>query len=190
MNSAFAVILDACTLYPAPLRDLLLELAAKGVYRARWTAKIHDEWMGAVLRDNPDVAKDALERTRTLMDLHAEHCLIDGYESLIPCLALPDPNDRHVLAAAIRGRVDAIVSFNKKDFPAAALEPYDIELIHPDDFLTYQIDLNKSEVVAAARRVRQRLKSPPKTAREYLDTLIKQKLPNTVIQLESDITLI
>ncbi len=187
INSSFAAILDACVLYPAPLRDLLLELARTGLYRARWTARIHEEWMAAVRRSRPDIPSEAIERTRQFMDLHAEHCVITGFEPLVAGLELPDPDDRHVLAAAILGRVDAIITFNKADFPDDVLARLGIEAIHPDDFLTYQIDLDRTAVVTAARRVRARLKSPPRTAREYLDTLIKQSLPATASLLEFDI---
>jgi len=186
-RSSFAVILDACVLYPAPLRDLLVELAQAGLYRALWTASIHEEWMSAVRRDRPDIPVEALERTRQLMDAHADHCLVTGYEGIIGRLALPDPGDRHVLAAAIVGRVEAIVTFNKTDFPDEVLGSFGMEAIHPDDFLSGQIDLDRAPVVTAVRRVRARLRNPPRTAREYLDALVKQRLPATVSLLEQDI---
>ena len=92
----FRVVLDACVLYPAPLRDLLLELAISGLFKVHWTAKIHDEWIRAVLRERPDLAASQLARTRDLMDLHSEDALVEGFENLIAGLCLPDPDDRHV----------------------------------------------------------------------------------------------
>ena len=92
---------DRCVLYPAPLRDLLMQLALTDLYRARWTEKIHEEWMRNVLKNRPDLSKEQLERTKSLMNRSVRDCLIEGYEFIIPSLDLPDPDDRHILAAAI-----------------------------------------------------------------------------------------
>ncbi len=135
--SRFTVIYDACVLYPAPLRDLLMRLTLTDLFKAYWTDQIHEEWIRAVLRRG-DVSRDKLERARDLMDLHARDAKVYGYEPLIEALDLPDPDDRHVLAAAIRCRADAIVTYNIKDFPEEALKPYSIDLLHPDDFVLYQ----------------------------------------------------
>ena len=124
---AFTALYDACVLYPAPLRDLLMHLALTDLFRAKWTDAIHEEWMRAVLETRPDLTREKLERTRNLMNAHVRDCLVTGYEGLIPGLPLPDPDDRHVLAAAIRGRADVIVTFNLKDFPATTLAPLGIE---------------------------------------------------------------
>jgi predicted nucleic acid-binding protein len=115
------VVFAACVLYPAPLRDLLMHLAVTDVVRARWTESIHDEWIRSVLADRPDLTREQLERTRSLMNTHVRDALVEGYESLIPGLTLPDPEDRHVLAAAIRAGASVIVTFNLRDFPADAL---------------------------------------------------------------------
>ena len=98
----FSVVYDACVLYPAPLRDLLLQLALSDLFRGHWTKDIHAEWMRNVAADRPDLTPDQLERTRELMDAHVRDCFIEGYEGLIPSLDLPDKNDRYVLAAAIQ----------------------------------------------------------------------------------------
>jgi len=176
---AFTALYDACVLYPAPLRDLLMQLALSGLFRAKWTNAIHDEWIRNVLRERPDLRAEQLERTRTLMNAHVRDCLVENYESLIAGLQLPDPNDRHVLAAAIRARADVIVTFNLKDFPAEALKPYGLEAQHPDDFLAHLIDLDPEVVTHAGNACRERLKNPPKTIQEYLDILSGQNLPRT-----------
>ena len=119
--AGFTALLDACVLYPAPLRDLLIETALTGVYRARWSNAIHEEWIGSLLRQRPDLDPEILARTRALMDSAIPDCLVNGYEPLIPSLHLPDSNDRHVLAAAVSGRADVIVTFNLKDFPDETL---------------------------------------------------------------------
>jgi len=106
------------------LRDLLVRLAMTGMFRAKWTDAIHDEWTRNLLENRPDLKPEQLNRTRKLMNTHVQDSLVTGYESLIPGLKLPDQDDRHVLAAAIRSGADVIVTFNLSDFPASALEPY------------------------------------------------------------------
>lgn len=172
----FTALLDACVLYPAPLRDLLIETANTGIYRARWSDDIHDEWMRNVLANNDQVKPEALERTRTLMDLTIPNACVTGYEELAKTLSLPDDGDTHVLAAAIVGRADVIVTSNLKDFPAEILEPYGIEAQHPDEFLMHQCDLKPEAFYACARRIRARLQNPTKTGDEYLDALRRCQL--------------
>lgn len=181
--SRFTAVLDACVLYPAPLRDFLLELAACGLFRARWSDMIHAEWMRNVLRDRPDLSAERLLRTRLLMDEHAQDCLVTGFEALIPALHLPDADDRHVMAAAIHAHADAIVTFNLRDFPADYLASYNLTSIHPDDFIGQQLDLDEAAVIIAARCCRLRLKNPPRSADDYLTTLERQGLPKTVAAL-------
>ena len=115
-SARYTAVLDACVLYPAPLRDVLLSLGRAGLYHARWTHQIHDEWMRNLLAQRPDLAEDTLRRTRELMNTAIPDSLIENYEVLIDKIQLPDPEDRHVVAAAIIGHADAIVTFNLKTF--------------------------------------------------------------------------
>jgi hypothetical protein len=160
-----------------------MELAATGLFRARWTDRIHEEWIGNLLRDRPSLKREQLERTRDLMNQTVPDCLIEGYEDLIEALTLPDRNDRHVVAAAIRGGCDAIITTNLKDFPKNALSKYDIEAQHPDEFIYSQFDLHIASVVLSAQRCRARLKNPPKTAGEYISTLEQLGLVLTATEL-------
>ena len=116
--------------------------------------------------------------------------LVSGYEDLIEGIKLPDPDDRHVLAAAVHSACDAIVTFNLKDFPRSVLDRYDIELMHPDEFIYHQFGINNATVLIAAHRCRSRLKNPPRAADEYLDTLERQGLPQTVGELRKYVTVI
>jgi hypothetical protein len=111
MSDATA-LLDANVLYPVPIRDILLQLTVEDLFRAKWTSNIHREWVEALLKNEPHRNRATLERTRELMDKATRDALIRGYEALIECLDLPDADDRHVLAAAIVGRCDAIVTQN------------------------------------------------------------------------------
>lgn len=178
--AGFTAFYDANVLYPAELRNLLMHLALIGLFRAKWSADVHEEWISNLLKKRPDLTRDKLERTRTLMDKHAVDALVTGYEDLIPGLQLPDPNDRHVLAAAIRGHADVIVTMNLRDFPADIIGSFGIEAQHPDEFVLHLLDLALGAVVAAAQNHRQSLKNPPKTAAEYLETLERQGLTQTV----------
>jgi hypothetical protein len=133
--SRFTAILDACVLYPAPLRDFLMHLALTDLFHAKWTDAIHEEWIRNVLEDRPDLTREQLERTRRLMDAHTRDSIVTDYEDLIPALSLPDSDDRHVLAAAIRSGADVIVTFNLADFPPGILDKWGIEAQHPDEFI-------------------------------------------------------
>lgn len=104
-----------------------MELAVSDLYKARWTDDIHREWIDSLLRNVPERSREKLERTRDLMNENTRDCLIYGYECIIPSLELPDPNDRHVLAAAIVGRCDVIVTQNLKDFPEEVIRIFNIE---------------------------------------------------------------
>ena len=172
----FTVVLDACVLYSAPLRDVILEIAAEGIFRPRWTDRIHEEWIAAVLKQNARATPQALRRTRRLMDAAVPDALISGYEHLVQGLSLPDSNDQHVLAAAIIAKAGALVTFNTRDFPENALEPFGIEAQHPDDFLVYQFDLAQAKVCTAIKRLRARLRSPPMSIDEYITCLARQQL--------------
>jgi predicted nucleic acid-binding protein len=141
-------LFDACVLHPAPLRDLLMRLAMTQVFRARWTDTIHEEWIRSVLRQRPELAVQ-LARTRQLMNAHVMDCLVTGYEQLIDTIYLPDPNDRHVLAAAITGGADVLVTMNLKDFPASRLAPFGIEAQHPDVFICNLLRQHETAIVAA-----------------------------------------
>jgi hypothetical protein len=185
----FSVIYDACVLYPAPLRDLLMQLALTDLFKARWTDQIHEEWIEALLRQNRFDRK-TLERARDLMDNSVRDAKVTGYQKLIPALALPDINDRHVLAAAIKAGADAIITFNLKDFPQSVLAEYGIEALHPDEFVYYQIDLSPAITCSAIKKQRESLKNPPKTKDEFLAILHKQQMPQTVSALKDYIDLI
>ena len=114
------------------------------------------------------------------MDSKVRDALVTGYECLIPTLSLPDQDDHHVLAAAIWVQASHIVTFNLKDFPKEELAKYAMEAVHPDDFIADLYDIHAERVLQTAATHRRSLKKPEKTVEEYLDTLLKQGLPQTV----------
>ena len=141
------------------------------------------------LRDYPDITREQLERTRGKMDGIGD-CLVEGYEKLIPQMNLPDPKDNHVLAAAIRGRADLIVTRNLKHFPPDVLAQYDLDVQHPDVFLTHLIDLYPAQFVSAVKEHRISLKKRPKSPNEYLNLLKTQELAQAVNELRPFIDVI
>ena len=183
MDRPKTAIIDACVLYSAPIRDLVVRLAQAQLVRARWTAEIHDEWMRNALNNNPHINKIRPDRTKSLMDEAVRDCLVTGYEGLIDSLILPDRDDRHILAAAIQGGAAVIVTFNLADFPADEVARHNIVALHPDEFLFDLFDSAVDDFCMAAHHQREGLKNPPKNVEEFLATLEAVGLPQTAARL-------
>ncbi len=163
----------------------MLRVARSDAFKARWTDQIHEEWIGALRRTRPDIPLERLARTRELMNRSVPDCLVTGYEPFIEQLTLPDPDDRHVLAAAIRCQAGVIVTLNLRHFPDEVLAPCGLSAQHPDEFLAHLFDLKPAVVCSAVQEMRAALKNPPKTAGELLDDLLRAGLPETVSLLET-----
>lgn len=179
------VFLDANVLYPAGLRDFLMRLTLQGLLYARWSDTVHKEWMQAVLRDFPDLTYQQLARTRDLMNHYAVGSLVTGFEHRMEGLTLPDPNDRHVLAAAIQCHAKVILTRNLKDFPTSVLAAYGIRAEAPDPFIHALLVAHPESVIATARQHRANLIKPPKSVEDYLASLEQQGLHRTVAALRA-----
>lgn len=178
----FIAVYDACVLYPAPVRDVLLEVAFADLVSAKWTTEIHSEWVRNLANDREDLTEEALWRHAEKMNRAIPDSLVEGYKPIIEGLELPDPDDRHVLAAAIRCNAQVIVTANIKDFPEKYLADFNIEPVHPDTFLINQFDLSPSRTIICLKNIRARLKKPPYTVEEHLGSLAKNGL--TTFRLE------
>lgn len=187
MSAAFqapeTVVYDACVLYPAALRDLLMRLAVAGLCRARWTEEILDEVFKNLQAARPDLDPLRLAMTRSRMCEAVAECLVTGHSELIPALELPDADDRHVLAAAIHCGARVIVTDNVKDFPAVALDPHGLDALTADEFVGDLIELAPDSVLEAVRRQAAALKNPPSTIEMLLDKLARQGLERSVGKL-------
>ncbi len=182
-SAKYTAILDANTLYPMLVRDLLLSLASVGLYHARWTSAIHDEWTCNLAKVRPDIAAQ-LPGIVAAMNEAIPDAIVEHYEPLIGCTVLPDESDRHVVAAAIAGHADVIVTFNIKDFPQEILSPHGIEVQHPDDFVMNQLQLQELVAIEAIKSMRARWKNPPRSAIELVEALEKRGLPITAAYLK------
>ena len=149
----------------------------------RWTSRIHEEWTRNLAASRPELGP-RLEALVELMNASVPDCLVVRYEELIEGLVLPDPGDRHVLAAAIAGHADAIVTFNLRDFPTHALEPYGIEALHPDDFVLNQLELQPLKALVAIKKMRTRLRRPAQTPDELVATFERVGLPASASHLQ------
>lgn len=168
----FSVVLDANVLYPAPVRDLLLNLADLEIFSPKWSEIIHEEWIRNLLINRKDLSKPKLMRTVKIMNSVFPDAEVHDFEELIDDLELPDVNDRHVLAAAIHSKSDAIITFNTKDFPLKYLEQFNIEVYTPDKFILLLHKLSPEMVQKAFINQLQSLKNPPKTKEELIETLL------------------
>jgi hypothetical protein len=177
-------LLDASVLYRATTRSILLYLAVADVYRARWSAAIQDEWVAALLRNDASIDPARIARTRALMEEHIPDASVAGYEPLIGTLTLPDANDRHVLAAAIHGKAQVIVTDNLRHFPEAVLAPHNIRAETADQFVRGLLDSDREAVLAALAADRAGLRNPPLDTDGYLAALVASRLPETAAALQ------
>lgn len=179
------VVLDACVLYSAPLRDFLLHLAQQKLYKPRWSDRINDEWIRNVLKNRPDLSEHSFHRLRLLMDEAFPNANVKDYDQFMGGLSLPDQGDNHVLAAAIKAKADFIVTFNIKDFPSKELIKHALKSIHPDDFLTSLIKESPVKATQAFLNQVEHLNKPSIPATKLLDTFRKNNIQNSANLLEN-----
>lgn len=180
----YTALLDACVLYPVAIADALVSLAVTGLFAAKWTIKIEQEWMRSLEEQRPDLLGKLVYRRDQMREAVVDwEVPTAAWEALAPCLTLPDPNDVHVLAAAIAGHADCIVTANRKDFPAGILGVYGIEAIHPDDFIVSQLDLDPFIALTAFKEMRARWKKPDSTPEQFAQAMERNGLVATAQRL-------
>lgn len=173
---------DANVLYPSVLRNLLMHFAVVGLCDLRWSDDIHEEWIRNLVSKSAQ-NEAALRRTRSLMERALPEARVSDHEALIPGLTLPDPDDRHVLAAAIRSGAAEILTFNLRDFPPALTEPHGVRAVHPDPWLCRLCDDHPEVVHTATRRMLGSLKNPPMSPSGLADALRRLSLPQAAERL-------
>jgi predicted nucleic acid-binding protein len=190
-HARYTAILDACVLYPLALSDALMSLASRGLFAGKWTTRIEDEWIRNLEKQRPDLIGRLTTRRDAMRDAVPDWEVPEvAWQVLSPSLVLPDPDDVHVLAAAIAGHADCIVTANLKDFPADRVGAFGIEVIHPDDFIVKQLDLDLVTSLAAFRGMRARWKRPNATPEEFAQAMEKNGLVATAERLRQALSLL
>ncbi|MFA1546709.1 PIN domain-containing protein [Actinomadura chokoriensis] len=182
---AFVAVYDACALYGNTQRDMLIRVARSGLVQAKWTTTILDEMERNLAAKRPGIPPEKLARLRVLMNRAVPDVLVEGYEPLIEGLKLPDPNDRHVLAAAIKAGAQMIVTSNLKDFPPDSLAPWNVEAKSPDDFVLDQIDFDDRVIWSCVQQIADSRINPPETMEDVLDSLERAGLVESVATLRT-----
>lgn len=183
-HSAFTVLYDACVLYPASMRDLLIRLGQTGLFRARWSQRIIDEALRSLAAGRPDLDPKRLARTGELINGAIRDCLVTGHEALAESLQLPDEDDRHVLAAAVRCGAQVIVTNNLRDFPREALDPFGVEVQTPDAFVQHLIDLAPELVARVLLEQASALRKPPMTVKTLVARLGQVGLRESMLAIQ------
>ncbi len=170
------VVIDANLLYPFHLRNLLVQLGVDSVIAPRWTARIHAEWIGNLVAAGR-APKDRLLLTLDLMNSALPAAEVHGWEARMEGLTLPDPDDRHVLAAALAAGAGTILTMNLRDFPSSALAPHSVTAVHPDDFLCGLHSADPDLLRASTEAAQANLSRSTPSASVYLEVLARQGLP-------------
>ncbi len=173
----YAVVLDACALVPVALADTLLRIAERDLYPPLWSARILDEALVAIAEIHPSIPAEQLRQRFDAMNGASEDAAVSGWEDSVSTVTLPDPDDRHVVAAALRGRADAIVTANVRDYPPDVLDPLNLEVIHPDTFLLDQLDLAPHVVLDVLHEQADHTRRPALTPVDLIARLARAGAP-------------
>lgn len=190
-NARYTALLDACVLFPIAITDSLMSLATVGLFAAKWTRQIEQEWIAALEEQRPDL-KGKLEFRRDNMRQAVPDWEVPeaAWTPLVASYNLPDSDDRHVLAAAVAGHVDCIVTANLRDFPSDIVGAYGIEVVDPDRFIINQWDLDPIVAMTAFKHMRARRKKPESTPEDFAQALERNGLPATAQRIREAAELI
>jgi predicted nucleic acid-binding protein len=180
----FPAFLDTCVLYPVYLCDTLLRLAEAEAYRPLWSADVFTELRRNLVERG--VREERVDRRIGEMVRSFPDAMVTGYEALTGDMT-NDPKDRHVLAAAVRAHAEVIVTFNVTDFPEAALKPYDVAAIHPDEFLLDQLDLYPRQTIEVLEQQAASYRREPTTVGRLLPLLDRTGLPKFAAEVRRHI---
>ena len=183
------VILDACVLYPAPVRDLLLSVAHEGLFIPKWTPIIQEEWLNALLSNRPELDREQLQKTQSMMrNAFPEAEIMHQVEKKARLPLLPDLNDQHIFEAAVSSNASFIVTFNLRDFPDRLVEPLNIRAIHPDSFLCKLYKESANVMYTAFKKQLERLQHPPLSDIQLFNILTNCNLSKIVGYLSAHLS--
>jgi predicted nucleic acid-binding protein len=179
----FTCVLDTNVIYPIDIRDLLLWFAHYELFTPKWSKHIFDEWTKVM--ESKNVSKEEIERRISNVNAAFPDALVENYEQLIKSLELPDKDDCHVLAAAIKTNANVIVTNNLKDFPADYLASFGLTAKSADDFITDIIDLNPETAIEAFRMLVSHKRNPDLDEFEVLERYRKIGLEDSANYLHA-----
>lgn len=187
----YTAVIDACVFYGMLKTDALMSLCSRGLFAAKWSERIEGEWIGHLTEKMPAKKAEIFSR-RDKMRLAAPDWNVceQGIAAIEPVLHLPDRDDRHVLAAAIVGHADCIVTDDKRGFDDEVVSQYGIEVIDTDSFIINQLDLDEYQALAAFKAMRLRWRNPDATAEAFCAIFEKNKLLLSAQRLRERIELI
>ncbi|MEM1325703.1 MAG: PIN domain-containing protein [Bacteroidota bacterium] len=178
------VVLDACVLYSATIRGYLLYLADQKIYQPKWSKDINDEWVRNLLKNRPDLSKQRLSNTVNAMNTYFPDADVKINQDDINVLVLPDPDDRYVLATAIKSKAEKIITANLKDFPEVYINSFNVGIQHPDQFISYLLSTYPEQCLIAFQEQINALKRPPINQTQMLANFRENKLKETASLLE------
>jgi predicted nucleic acid-binding protein len=173
------IVIDACVLYQAPTRDLILNFAYYNLFVPIWTNEINTEWSNNLLINRKNIKAKSLQKTIDAMNSAFPNSNVQTASKLTRSLVLPDPKDRHVLAAAIKSNATSIITYNLKDFPVHNISRYKIEIHHPDDFLYLMMIKNQRLTIEIVTQIVESLNNPPITKIDLIENYKKIGLIKT-----------
>ncbi|MFD8303234.1 PIN domain-containing protein [Streptomyces sp. NPDC059690] len=175
----YSVLLDAGVLLPGYARNTLLHVAAQKAYRPLWTRQIWECALQLAISAHPQADPTALQSQMLVIQTTFDDAMVDGWEHLVSTMTNP-PHDRHVLAAAVAGNADGVVTTNMGSFPASARQPYGVALYSLDEFLVDQLSQHTGEVLSALMTQAARLRENAYVELSVEDILdiLKEDLPN------------
>ena len=188
MLDPFVVIFDACVLYPFHLRNIVVQIAVDRLVDARWTDEIHDEWIRNLAAAVPGIPIKRLQITRKLMNDALPYATVTDYQAHLEAITLPDPDDRHVVAAAITAGASLILTWNLRDFPTKELKKHGLVRQTPDVLLTDLYEKAPDLTVASLANARRNLSKTQVSASDFIDILINQKLSRLATSLKKHLT--
>jgi predicted nucleic acid-binding protein len=174
--SPVVAVCDACILYPFHLRNVIAQAGVDRLVHVRWTDEIHEEWMRNLVANVPDLSVQRLNATKQLMAIALPDATVSGYERHVETISLPDPDDRHVVAAAIEAKATHILTWNLRHFPARVLKARGLVRQTPDAFLADLYDQVPQLLLASLANARRNLSKSALSAEEFLNVLREQKL--------------
>ena len=179
----FTCVLDTNVIYPIEVRDLLFWFAYYDLYTPKWSQHIFTEWQSVMQRRK--IPEEEIQKRLARANHAFPDALVTNYEPLIEGLELPDPDDRHVMAAAIKVNANVIVTNNVKDFPEPYLKQFGLSVKRADDFLAETIDLEPERAVSAFRELVLHRRNPDLDEYEVLDALRRNNLNDTADYLHA-----